>query len=187
MKVLKTSPYKAGLRTWSNRYHFLGGTPADATHWHTLMDAVTAAEKLCYPADTTIVEAIGYAAGSDVPVAQKTYSLAGTYTASGTAANAPLQSTALVRYSTASRTSKNHPIYLFSYFHRALFDSSKPYQEFLIAAQKTLFSTYATAWISGFSDGTITATRAGPNGQAATGSVVEEYLTHRDFPYSSSV
>jgi hypothetical protein len=33
----------------------------------------------------------------------------------------------------------------------------------------------------------LTLVRAGPNGATATGSLVEEYVTHRDFPYTSSV
>lgn len=187
VKILKTSPYKNGTRTWSNRYHFLGGTPADATHWHTLMDAVTASEKTIYSDDTTIVEAIGYAAGSDVPVASKVYSINGTYTHVSGAFVCPLNVTGLIRWSTAERTSKNHPIYLFSYIHQVEVTGTLAYWDQLEPSQKTAMQTYATAWITGFSDGTITATRAGPNGQAATGSLVEEYVTHRDFPYSSSV
>jgi hypothetical protein len=55
------------------------------------------------------------------------------------------------------------------------------------ATQLSALQAYAASWLAGFSDGTITAVRAGPNGASATGSVVERYLTHRDFPYSSSV
>lgn len=180
-------PFKGGLRTWSNRYHFLGGTPADATHWHTLMDNVTAAEKALLYSHCTIVEAIGYAAGSDVPVASKTYSIAGTYSPGGSEELSPGQSAALVRFSTAERTSKNHPIYLFNYYHAVFWSTALTDADTLSTGQRSAISTYANAWIAGFSDGTLTLTRAGPNGQAATGSYVEEYITHRDFPYTSSV
>jgi hypothetical protein len=182
-----TCPYKGGVRTWSNRYHFNGGTPADATHWHTLMDNVTAAFKLTVTSKTTIVEAIGYAAGSDVPVATKVYSIAGTYSAAGTDQNTPLEVAALIRWSTAARSTKNHPIYCFSYIHDALVNDTHTWQETLSPTQATVLATYATAWITGFSDGSITAVRATPNGAAATGSIVEEFVTHRDFPYTSSV
>lgn len=187
VQIKKTSPYKGGSRVWSNRYHFLGGTPADATHWHTLMDAVVAAEKLTYDASHVITEAVGYAAGSDVPVASKVYSVAGTFSGSGTNRITPLEVAALIRWSTAERTTKNHPIYLFSYLHGALTVGPGTAYETLATDQASVMATYATAWITGFSDGSITATRAGPNGQAATGSIVEEYVTHRDFPYRSSV
>jgi hypothetical protein len=180
-------PFKGGSRLYSNRYHFLGGTPADATHWHTLMDNVTTAEKAIHNSGVTILEAIGYGAGSDVPLASKAYSLAGTFspTAGQVLSSGPVA--ALLRYTTAARTSKNHPIYLFNYFHHTTQGNTSGTCDTLDAAQKTAIGTYASSWISGFSDGTITATRAGPNGQAATGSFVEEFLTHRDFPYTPSL
>jgi hypothetical protein len=187
VQIKVSSPYKGGTRIWSNRYHFNGGTPADATHWNTLFDAVTAAQKLVFDSQHTIVEAIGYAAGSDVPVATKVYSLAGTYSPAGTDAAIPLQCAALIRWSTAARSVKNHPIYLYTYMHGALIHGGITSDDTLAAAQKTALGTYATAWITGFSDGTITAVRASPNGAAATGQIVEEYITHRDFPYQSSV
>lgn len=186
IKIEKTIPFKGGTRLYSNRYHFNGGTPADATHWHTLMDAVTAAEKLTHTASTTITNAIGYAAGSDVPVAEKTYALAGTYSPSGTWTHAPGEVAGLIRWSTASRSTKNHPIYCFSYMHCVAIHTDGTNQDLLFGTQKTLFETYANAWITGFSDGSITAVRATPQGAAATGYLVEEYVTHRDFPYTRS-
>jgi hypothetical protein len=187
IQVNKSFPFKGGVRIWANRYHFLGGTPADATHWHTLMDAVTTAEKAATTPDVTIVEAIGYGAGSDIPVATKTYSLVGTCSLAGGAMTAVGEAAALVRYSTAAKTSKNHPIYLFNYYHGIATHTASGDADLLDVNLKAALGTYATAWITGFSDGTLTCTRAGPNGQAATGQVVEEYATHRDFPYSRSL
>jgi hypothetical protein len=187
LRVVKTSPFKGGTRTWSNRYHFNGGTPADATHWHTLMDAVTTAEKAIFQSGTHIVEAIGYQAGSEVPVASKVYSLAGTLTlAAGWFGQAP-EVVGLARFATAARTTKNHPIYCFNYFHQVSTDPSGGYWDQLHGTQKTAMTTYCSSLISGFSDGSITAVRASPNGAAATGVLVEEWVTHRDFPYSTSV
>lgn len=182
VKLVKSYWYRGVAKTYSNRYHFNGGTPADAAHWHTLMDNVVNAEKLIYTASTVITEAIGYAAGSEIPVASKTYTTAGTY--GGSTFRAPGDSAGLIRYATAARSSKNHPIYLFNYYHDVWQTSASPSSggvDTLLAAQSTLYSTFAAAWISGFSDGTITVVRAGPNGATATGSLVEPWITHRDF------
>ncbi len=187
LKIIKSFHFKAGTRTWSNRYHFNGGTPADATHWHTLMDAVTAAEKLCLPSTVTIIEAVGYGAGSDVPVATKTYSIAGTLTPVTNFQFQAGEAAALLRFATNARTTKNHPIYLFNYFHQALSGNSNTLNDLLDANQKSTMNTYGAAWISGFSDGSITAVRASPNGAAATGVATEEYITHRDFPHTPSL
>lgn len=129
----------------------------------------------------TIVQAVGYAAGSEVPVFTKTYSTAVT----GAFANAggtPGDVAALVRYSTADRSSKNHPVYLFSYYHAALYETGGPYDT-MNAAQRSAMATYAAAWITGFSDGAATHHRCRPNSTSlATGALVETLLTHRDLP-----
>lgn len=180
VKVTKTATYKGGLKTYSNRYHFAGGTPADDSHWQTLFTNIRNAEKLICTNNVTIVEMTGYAAGSSVPVATWTGSVAST----GSFANGlstPLEVCALIRYTTTQRTSKNHPVYLFNYIHRANMDSTNGDPTVLNPAQKTAIETYATAWISGFSDGTNTYMRAGPNGAVAQTRLVETYLTHRDF------
>lgn len=183
IKVIKSIPYQSGSRLVSNRYHFNGGTPADASHWHTLMDNVVAAEKLIYSALVEITDCIGYGAGSDIPVASKSYTTAGTWAATGPVSVTPSNVAILGRWSTAARTSKNHPVYLFSYFKGAYVDSaSSGDQDTPAPAQVSLIDTYLGDWITGFSDGSITAVRAGPNGATATGHQVDPWLTHRDYP-----
>lgn len=185
LQVFKSIPFKGGTRLYSNRYHFAGGTPADSTHWTTFSDAVVTAEKAALNGTTTIVKTVGFAAGSDVPVFSKVYSTAGTL-ATGSGAFQSSGVAALVRYATAGKTSKNHPIYLFNYYHQVLTTPGTSI-DFLMASQKTALQTYGSSWISGFSDGTLTLTRTGPQGHPATGVICEEYVTHRDFPYHTSV
>jgi hypothetical protein len=180
---VKTFNYRGSPRLFSNRYYFDDLAPADNTKWTTFADAVTAAEKAIFQPVSTqfkIVEAVGYDAGSDVPVFSKAYNL----TVTGSFASAVDQAgdvVALVRYSTSARTSKNHPIYLYNYYHGAKGSTLLTIDE-LNAAQKTAIGTYAAAWVAGFSDGAVTHNRCGPQGHTATGYLVNSYLRHRDFP-----
>lgn len=183
ISITKSLTYRGETREYTNRYHFLGGTPADAAHWTTLANAVIAAEKTCYTADTTVVGWKGYAAGSDVPVASGVVSVVGTKANSGSH-NAPGDCCVLLRFQTAARSSKNHPVYLYNYLKRAVVKDSGggAAPDDLEGAQKTIVETYGTAWLTGFSDGTNTYVRAGPNGAAATSRTVSQYVHHRDFP-----
>lgn len=180
IKVQKSFTYRGSPRVWSNRYYFKTGTPADSAHWTTLSDAIVTAEKACFASNVTIVGTVGYAAGSEVPVFSKTYSTAGTW-ASGTAESLSGDSAILLRWSTAARTSKNHPVYLFNYYH-GVFKVDAASGDTPAGGQSGNIGTYATSWISGFSDGTNTYVRCGPNGAAAIGSHVDAYVRHRDFP-----
>lgn len=179
--------FKSGTRLWSNRYHFSGGNPPDIGHWDTLFDAVTAAEKTLFQSDVIIVEALGYLAGSEVPVASKTYSIPGTFVAGANDAGTPGEVAALVRFNTNARSIKNHPVYCFNYYHGAVSDKTVNTDK-LGADQKALIDAYAVKWLAGFSDGgSVTAKRASPKGTACVGHITEEWLTHRDFPPTSSV
>lgn len=187
IKISKTMPFKGGTRVYSNRYHFTAGAPVDATHWTTFAAAIIGGEKGMWDSDTTIVEATGYGPGSDVPVWSATYATVGTLSPGGTDAGTPGHTAGLVRYSTAARSSKNHPIYLFNYYHRPWINNTLTAKDKLASDQVSTYNTFASAWVAGISDGTVTHVRCSPNGAVATGVAIEEYVTHRDFPYSPSL
>lgn len=183
IKVEKTFSYRGATRVFSNRYYFDNLKPADNTKWTTFCDAVVAAEKLIWNSTSgvTITNVLGYDAGSDVPVFSKAYSQAGTSTFANWVSVAG-DSVALVRYATAQRSTKNHPIYLYNYYHGVGSSTTLTIGDTLNAAQRTAMQTYAAAWVSGFSDGAVTHHRCGPNGHTATGYTVDQWIRHRDFP-----
>jgi hypothetical protein len=86
------------------------------------------------------------------------------------------------RWSTTARTSKNHPIYLFAFWHDVCANDASSGLDNLQTSQKTAMNTYGAAWVTGFSDGVNTYTRAGPNGATGVGYVTDTPLSHRDFP-----
>jgi len=144
------------------------------------------AEKAIYPnyapPGVSIVETVGYAPGSEVPVFTKTYSTAATGSF-GSSIPAPGDCAALVRYSTPDRSTKNHPVYCFNYYHGVVLAQSGTAPDTVIAGQVTALQTYAAAWLSGFSDGTTTFHRSRPTGDLCTGSFVNPTVTHRDLPH----
>ena len=129
-----------------------------------------------------IVETFGYVTGSDSPVFSKTYTADGTCAVAGSVS--PGDAAALVRYSTAARSSKNHPIYCFSYYHGINNGGGAGTSDYCVAAAVTAMGVYAAIWVgAGFSDGTHTMKRTSPAGHDCTGYLVEALLTHRDLPH----
>lgn len=181
IRVVKTSPYKGGTKTWSNRYFFNGSDPSGSAAWAALAALLEPWEKPLITSASHIVEYIGYNAGSDVPVWSSSVSVAGTGTYGDSALIAPLECCALTKFTTTQRTSKNHPIYLFKYRHdvAAALGSDR---ELLHNDVKTNIQDYDAHWVTGFLVDGTTRPLTGPRGAVAQTRIVETYLTHRDFP-----
>ena len=179
-KLIFQSPYKGGTKQWSTKLHVTGGNWQDQTHFNTFADALWTDIRPVVPTRTSLVEAVAYNPGSDLPVFTKSYGQAGTYDETGRAMQA-LEVVALLRFTTDARSTKNHPIYLFNYIHDVPADSTDT-PETPRADWKASWQTRCNNMVAGYSDGTLTRKRAGPRGAVAQSGAIEDYFTHRDFP-----
>lgn len=184
--IKKSATYRGVTKVWANRYHFEGDLPPDSTHWTTFADAIVDAEKAATSPDATIIEAVGYDSSTasatnphGVAVFTKTYTTAGTLVPGTGVQECPGDCAVMVRYSTPARSSKNHPVYLFNYYHGAFNETANG--DTLATTQRTAYQTYADDWVSGFSDGTENHERCGPHGAVAVSATVDQWVRHRDF------
>lgn len=182
VRLVKTFAYEGDpVKQWSNRYFFDGGAPTDSTAWYALMDAISAAERPCYSSAVHQLAAYGYAPNSGVAVATKAYSVAGTLATSGLVAT-PGDCAGVLRQATTKRSVKNHPVYVFSYFHGVYWQATPGDPDALATTQKTALENLGAAWNTGLTVGARTYKRCTPDGHLVTGSAAEIWIRHRDFP-----
>lgn len=180
VKLIFHSPYRGGTKAWSQLWHFTGADWSGQSQFNTLVDALVAQLQGLIPSDTSIVEAIGYNAGSSVPVFTYTHTWTGTSSATSSARGA-LEDCALVKFTTTQRSKKNHPIYLFKWFH-AVYNAGAGSNETLLAGLKTNINANMNTILAGLSDGTNTRQYCGPFGAVAQSRITEDYIHCREFP-----
>jgi hypothetical protein len=182
IRVVKKFPYRGADKLWGNRYFLASRNTITTADFQAMSDAITAHEQGLFPSYVEIVETIGYNGGSDVPIGTKTYALAGTLATAG-GQPAPGDAAACIRFGTTQKTKKNHPIYLFKYFHAVFIDTTGQ-NDVLLPAQRTALDAYGAAWVSGitYGGGVGTIEIAGPRGAAGQNHSVLPYIRHRDFP-----
>lgn len=181
LRTVKSMAYRGGTKLWSNRYHFSTTSPINDTNLSLMLNALVAAEAVCFPSSVEIVQGIAYLAGSDLPEVTNTYTTAGSLSTTG-GTEVPGDCAAVATFSTDQRSTKNHPIYLFKYWHGVYRDNAGV-NDAMLTGQHTLFAAFAASLVSGitFGGGVGEFSLAGPRGAAAQDSFVGAYIKHRDF------
>lgn len=183
MRLVKSFSYRNVPREFSNRYFIGLNYPTDSARWDALLHAVSSQERTIYPpavnGGASIIRGYGYKPGSDVPVYETVLTDDGLLDHS-TWIRSPGDCAAVAVYTTPDRSKKNHPIYLYSYWHAVGTDTTSP-GDGVAQGQHVAMQAYAQHWITGFSDGVTTYHRSRPSaGTLATGVTVNGLITHRD-------
>ena len=181
LRVHMVVPYEGASHDWSMRFHFSGGVPASDADWLTFAEALWTSLKpgildnVHRHAYTGYVSDASPAVFNSVPAS-----------AAGTCSRTGLQTqtayiAANMYWPTDARDSRNHPIYLRNYVHGVVIQDADACQP-VGTVQKAALAAFAQAFSdagAGFSDGTNTYKRAGPNGAVGLSGLCAQYPSHR--------
>lgn len=181
VKVEFTFTWRGVTKQWGQLYHFDGPTTwASQGQFDTFCTALWNSMKVYIPARNTCTTMTAYNAGSFLPVFTHSISAAGTYTDTSNP-QAPGEACMLMRFLTDARSTKNHPIYLYKWFHGMQTNGSTA-PDVLRAGIASTAAGGVSDLIAGFSDGTNTRKYCGPRGAVAQTGTVESDLHMREFP-----
>jgi hypothetical protein len=173
-------PYRGNTIHWSNRWFFNQTVLPSNSDKDAIVATMKAQEAIQYSSRVTFLSAIWRAVGSEVPVYTETLSGTGSMATTGRS-SCPGDCVAMLRFSTTQRTSKNHPIYLFKYFHDVYYDTGGDVDT-VAALQQGRVLAYGNMMVTGVTQAGVTYKACGPHGAVAQGALAETLITHRDFP-----
>lgn len=179
LKFSFQTPYKGGTKQWSTKFHFIGGIPADTAAWSAFVTDVWGQLYPYLRDDQKFVLANGYLDDSSPAVFTEIEDAFGTSTDSGLEKQTAYVAT-LLAWSTDAHNARGGPIFLHNYLHGAITQSTD--SDEVPSDQLTGLTAFAHRWSdagTGFSDGTNTYKRAGPEGVAGLVGTCREFVSHR--------
>lgn len=180
LKLLFDTAYRGTIKDWSIKCHFSGGLPADGTHWDAFVSDMFDDVLAMIPDRCRLKGAVGYQ--TDALPAVYTHDFGpdvGTLIESGGQKQAAYVA-ALASWTTDARNARGAPIFLRNFIHGAASDDTDLDQ--VLAAQDTAITAWAHKFSdagTGYSDGTNTYKRAGPNGAVGLEGSCRDFLSHR--------
>lgn len=181
VKVNYHFSWRGSTKPWSQLYHFDGPTSwSDQTHFDTFCTNLWNSIKVAIPARVTADTMTGYNAGSFLPVFTHSVAANGGYSDT-TNPQAPGEACMLWRFTTDQRTTKNHPIYLFKWFHGMQTDGATSPDTLRAGIHSTAAGSVSDL-LAGYSDGTNTRKYCGPRGAVAQSGTCMTLLHMREFP-----
>jgi hypothetical protein len=182
-----TSPYRDGTKNWSTTFHCTGPEWADHDAAYTYSNGVWTAIQHAVLDTTTLNTIVAYNPGSDIPVYTMDWEDTGGYNDHSNPMTA-LEECMLIKWDTDARSVRNHPVYLFNFFHHVQSEGATN-PDILRSGMRTTMDDNLATILAGISDGHITRFRCGPRAPevgydqpVATGAVTQHPLHHRDFP-----
>jgi hypothetical protein len=183
LTIVKRFTYRGDpSEEFSNQYFFTGTTPANATDWKALADALILQEKTCYTSNASAIRAYGY--DSDAANAHAVWSydyLANTASVPGTLSSASAvicsgDQAAWVRWKTSRLNTKGKAIYLRKYFHAGTIGTGTP--DFITTAWATALAAFGVKLRDGSFLSARTLTAPGHT-DTLLGSTAATYITTR--------
>jgi hypothetical protein len=172
-------PREGGTKDWSTKMHFNGGFPANLSAATDLIVNMMADFKQGLREDVQVVDAVFYEDDTSPSVFTVPVATFGEILKSAGDPQAAIIC-ALISWTTDARNSRGGPIYLRNFLHGAVCLGTDLEQ--LLALQKSKLQAFAGQFDdsgAGYSDGTNTYHRAGPDGVAGLVGTCELFVSRR--------
>lgn len=178
--LVQSFTYRDLPEEWSNKYHFAGPAPGDATAWAALANSLLNALRPCFSSQTVWHRAYGYNDGDQNSVWSWDWTNpgpppGGSLITPGDGARISGDVAAMLKWNTNKRNSRGKVVYARKYMHGIFGSTGDP--DKVSTGQKTALDAFATKC----TDGTISSVfhLCLPDGTTASNGSCDTWLTTR--------